>query len=419
MKNRTILLVGDANNDLLDIKALLEDEFNIAYYFVGVRRFEQVKNEVGSMTAAIISVTEVASNDYDLFEWIASDSMIAGVPLFVYCKNEEEFKLSERAIELGAVDAIVPPITKFHLIHRIENGVDLKNSLTFLGIEKTLKLLPSNIYLKDEKGRYVFATHYWHHLDHSDDPDWTIRGKTDLEIRKDKANARKALQSDLQLIATGKGTRYVIEEKADGVSDFLEIIKEPVKDEEGHVTGIIAIINDVTESIMMRKQIEELSIRDVMTGLRNKRGYELEVERVEADYKENRHPYGVVMIDMNDLKQINDTFGHEQGNEAIIRLANLICDIFMHSPVFRVGGDEFVVILEKNAYDERDVLVTDFLEANDALRNDTSLHEWERVSAALGMAVFDPEKDTSFQDVFNRADSAMYEHKKRIKGQKG
>ena len=122
------------------------------------------------------------------------------------------------------------------------------------------------------------------------------------------------------------------------------------------------------------------------------------------------------MIDMNDLKQINDTFGHEQGNEAIIRLANLICDIFMHSPVFRIGGDEFVVILEKNSYEERDVLVTDFLEANDALRNDTSLHEWERVSAALGMAVFEPDKDTSFNDVFQRADSAMYEHKILIKG---
>ena len=419
MKKRTILLVGDGNNDLLDIKALLEDEFNIAYYFVGKRKFEQVKEEVGSMSAAILSVTEAASEDYNLFEWIASDSMIAGVPLFVYCKNEEEFKLSEKCIELGAVDAIVPPIQKFHLINRIENGIKLKDSLTFLKIESMLKVLPSNIYLKDEKGRYVFATHYWHHLDHADDPDWTIRGKTDLEIRKDKANARKALQSDLQLIATGVGTRYVIEEKADGVVDYLEIIKEPVKDPDGHVTGIIAIINDVSETVQMRKQIEELSIRDVMTGLRNKRGYELEVERVEADYKENGNPYGVIMIDMNDLKKINDTYGHEQGNEAIIRLANLICDIFMHSPVFRIGGDEFVVILEKTPFEERDVLISDFLEANDALRNDTSLNECERVSAALGLAVFDPEKDKSFQDVFKRADSAMYEHKKKIKSEKG
>ena len=419
MKKRTILLIGDKNNDLLDIKALLEDDFNIAYYLVDERHFDKVKDEVGSMSAAIISVTEVARDDYSLFEWIASDSMISGIPLFVYCKNDEEIEMSAKCLELGAVDAIVPPIRKVHLLHRIENGIDIKNSLTFMGIEKTLKLLPSNIYLKDEKGRYVFATHYWHHLDHADDPDWTIRGKTDLEIRKDKANARKALQSDLQLIRTGVGTRYVIEEKADGVSDFLEIIKEPVKDDEGNVTGIIAIINDVTESIMMRKQIEELSIRDVMTGLRNKRGYELEIERIEADYKENGQPYGVVMIDMNDLKKINDTFGHEHGNEAIIRLANLICDIFMHSPVFRIGGDEFVVILEKSSYEERDVLVTDFLEANDALRKDTSLHEWERVSAALGMAVYDPAKDKSFQDVFKRADSAMYEHKKKIKSEKG
>lgn len=414
MKAQTILLVADEKNDFTKLISLLEKKYNVACYNAS-REYAKIKDDVSLVSAAILPVTEAAYDDFAVFKWVQQDSLLSEIPMFVYCESEEELGLAEKCLSLGAVDVIMPPIYESLLLRRIENGMRLKSSATFPEIARMLKELPSNIYLKDEKGRYVFATHYWHHLDHSNDLDWTIRGKTDIEIRKDKENAKKAMATDLEMIKTGVGKRYVIEERADGVSDYLEIIKEPLKDDTGRVTGIIALINNVTEMVLMRKQIEEMSIHDVMTGLRNKRGYEIEVLRVEEEHNINGVPYGVVMIDMNSLKHINDTYGHERGNEAIISLSKLISEVYKHSPVFRVGGDEFVVILEKSQLEKRDKLLEQLMFKMQLLSKNESLMEWERVSASVGMAVFDDSCDNCYMDVFRRADQKMYDFKNDYK----
>ena len=72
-------------------------------------------------------------------------------------------------------------------------------------VERILRELPSNIMFKDTECRYVFCTHYWRHIKIGDDPNWTIRGKTDLEVRKDTENARMAYEQDKRILATGKG----------------------------------------------------------------------------------------------------------------------------------------------------------------------------------------------------------------------
>ncbi|MBQ9467403.1 MAG: hypothetical protein IJU52_00145 [Clostridia bacterium] len=72
-------------------------------------------------------------------------------------------------------------------------------------------------------------------IDIPDDPNWTIRGKTDLEVRKDRENARKAFAGDMQIVATVRGTSYVIEEHGDGVHEYLRLIKEPIKDAPSYV----------------------------------------------------------------------------------------------------------------------------------------------------------------------------------------
>ena len=121
------------------------------------------------------------------------------------------------------------------------------------------------------------------------------------------------------------------------------------------------------------------------------------------------------MIDLNDLKRINDTYGHEKGNEAIIRLSEMVCDPFKHSMVFRIGGDEFAVILLNKDFRNRDALVVQIEGALNGLRRNNTLPLWEQISAAIGLATYDPEKDTSIEDAFRRADTRMYENKKRMK----
>ena len=168
-------------------------------------------------------------------------------------------------LDLGAADLITPPCDGKLLLKRMSNVIRAKDSATFYEIERMLQVLPSNIYLKDAEGKYIFATHYWHHLDMHGDPNWTIRGKTDPEIRKDKKNAIRAMESDRNILATGKGTRYVIEVNADGQREFLELIKEPVRDDDGEITGIVGLINNVTEQQILKLELEKRSKSDDLT----------------------------------------------------------------------------------------------------------------------------------------------------------
>ena len=136
--------------------------------------------------------------------------------------------------------------------------------------KKILKEIPSNIFFKDREGRYVFSTHYWRHLQGAEDPSWDIAGKTDLEIRKDKENAKLAMEQDREIIRTGKGVSYVIEVNQDGVKEYLELIKNPVRDDDGNIIGIVGLINNVTEKILLKKKLEKFAHTDMLTGLFNR-----------------------------------------------------------------------------------------------------------------------------------------------------
>ena len=117
------------------------------------------------------------------------------------------------------------------------------------------------------------------------------------------------------------------------------------------------------------------------------------------------------MVDMNGLKLLNDTYGHEKGNVAIKKTCSLICDVFSHSPVYRFGGDEFVVIIKDRDYDSIEEKIRQFK----SLSKETTGEPWERVNAAIGYALYD--HDDTVDDVFRRADHSMYEYKKEMKAE--
>ena len=115
--------------------------------------------------------------------------------------------------------------------------------------------------------------------------------------------------------------------------------------------------------------------------------------------------FGVIVFDLNGLKHVNDSLGHEEGDKYIKQGCSLICSRFAHSPVFRIGGDEFVVILEGSDYSEREFLLSEFD------RNAEQNHIIGKVVVATGLDIYDDDCDSSFSDVFERADKKMYERK--------
>lgn len=155
---------------------------------------------------------------------------------------------------------------------------------------------------------------------------------------------------------------------------------------------------------------KQLAYTDPLTGVKNKLAYLEAVEKLDkciADGSIKR--FGVIVCDLNGLKSVNDSLGHDEGDNYIRSGCSLVCVKFCHSPVYRIGGDEFVVLLEGSDYDNRETLLSE-LEEQIELNRQNKL-----VVVSTGMSVFDPEKDSEYLTVFERADKKMYECKKRLK----
>ena len=156
--------------------------------------------------------------------------------------------------------------------------------------------------------------------------------------------------------------------------------------------------------------VKEKIYTDALTGAGNKLAYLEDEERINERIRSNGpSDWGVAVFDLNDLKEINDTKGHKTGDISIFNACMLIQEYFAHSPVYRIGGDEFAVILEGQDFRERVELLSSFnKQAEDNLKAG-------RIVVASGMSVFRPEEDRSFRSVFERADRMMYRRKAQLK----
>ena len=149
---------------------------------------------------------------------------------------------------------------------------------------------------------------------------------------------------------------------------------------------------------------------DPLTGVKSRHAY-LEQEAVmdQGIWAGHMEPFAVVLCDVNNLKEINDTLGHKAGDEYIRGSCRLVCQYFRHSSVFRVGGDEFVAVLTGTDYEQRRELHQGLVQ-----RFEENCRRGEPVMAT-GMAEFHPRQDRRFSCVFERADKEMYERKRQLK----
>ena len=157
------------------------------------------------------------------------------------------------------------------------------------------------------------------------------------------------------------------------------------------------------------ESVSEVANKDALTGVGNHHAYIDNEKRILAKMKDTpNYPFGIVVCDINDLKYINDRFGHDFGDEYIRKACNLICKTYKRSPVFRIGGDEFVVILENDDYNNRHRLLAE-INSYSAKNINTD----NDVVIAAGMAV--NQGSEGFADVFRRADKLMYGDKESLK----
>ena len=184
------------------------------------------------------------------------------------------------------------------------------------------------------------------------------------------------------------------------------------KDVHDEITAESARLKKQKDSLKALKTEKELARRDELTGVKNKTAYMELASSVQGNIDNGLDylTFALVVCDINNLKEVNDLEGHRAGDEYIKECCNFICGIFAHSPVFRIGGDEFVVFLRGNDFSIKEALVEKFKKE---ITNNAEAKKGPVV--AIGMSTYKPESDVSVSDIFERADNLMYENKRNLK----
>ncbi|MBR6469588.1 MAG: GGDEF domain-containing protein [Lachnospiraceae bacterium] len=168
---------------------------------------------------------------------------------------------------------------------------------------------------------------------------------------------------------------------------------------------------------LLNKRLMEIMRVDPLTNVHNRTAYEDEEKKLQAKINDDEaFEFGIAVFDVNSLKLINDTNGHDAGDAYLVRSCHLICNVFKHSPVFRVGGDEFIAVLTGEDYVNRYKLVKTLEQRMHPYTEKLPLPP-DYISVACGIAEYAPENDRLVQDVTKRADEAMYDNKAKIKSQ--
>ncbi len=209
---------------------------------------------------------------------------------------------------------------------------------------------------------------------------------------------------DMQIISDGdleyRATVYRNDEIGDITSQMNEMVDR-----------LKFTMSELMSSQQYADAMSELATRDSLTGVYNKTAFDEKVRALEEDISDGSAAFGLVMVDLNNLKMINDNYGHSKGDRSIRKICGHIGETFSEFPVYRIGGDEFVVVLDENGCRQAESLVGRFQNRVAANEADSSLDPWEQVTAAIGYALFDAAAGDSVQSVLVRADRQMYRNK--------
>ena len=216
------------------------------------------------------------------------------------------------------------------------------------------------------------------------------------------------LERDIKIISDGDLQYRALVYRNDEIGDITSGMNEMVD-------RLNFTLNELKSAQQQADAMGRLATLDSLTGVRNKTAFDRQMDALSDELEKGAADFGFVMLDLNNLKLINDNFGHDKGDLAIKNLCHIVCEDFAHSPVYRVGGDEFVVVLKGADYQNIKTLVKRFKEKSRISSARRNVPPWDRISAAIGYALYDENLDGTPEIVLSRADKEMYICKKSMK----
>jgi len=228
---------------------------------------------------------------------------------------------------------------------------------------------------------------------------------------------RRSAESDLKqlsIFGSFQNREYRLTRK-DGTIFWAEVSGSVIRETEGNVAEILVTVRDISKRKGMEENLRNLSVTDELTGLYNRRGFSFAAEQELKHAHRTKNGMALLFFDMDKLKSINDTFGHEEGDEALKAAVMALRSTFRESDIIgRWGGDEFIVLALDVPEGSIAILQRRF-EANLARRNTAEGIRYP-ISLSTGMVRYNPENPTTLHEMIKMADTMMYEGKQRKQG---
>jgi diguanylate cyclase (GGDEF)-like protein/PAS domain S-box-containing protein len=263
-----------------------------------------------------------------------------------------------------------------------------------------------SIYLVDRKYCYVFMNQkHLARLGYSAD-EFTGRPYSDFHSEEETREFTGAVD---HVIATGKSLQQEHKSMRDD-RYFLRTLS-PVKEADSTVSAVTVVSKQFTERKAMEEELRKLSLTDELTNLYNRRGFmTLAEQQIKMANRLNRELL-LISADLDDLKVINDTYGHQEGDRALIDIAVILKETFRSSDIIaRIGGDEFAALQMKNP--DNNITITSSRLQDAVGRHNAETERPYTLSISIGTEIYNPEQPKSLEELLANADGKMYEQKK-------
>ena len=202
----------------------------------------------------------------------------------------------------------------------------------------------------------------------------------------------------------------------DEITDLAAAFSNMIREVEKQIKSLQYASQELSDTKAQVRKASGQGYKDMLTGIRNRNAFDEEAKKLALDIQNEKTKFGLAVVNMNGIKAINEEYGYDNGNHAIRKLCFIVCHVFEHSPVFKVGGDEFMIVLKGEDLQNCDKLIAEFNDRLKKLSEDSALKPWEKVSAAIGMAYYEKDKDLSVEDLAERAAKEMRRNKADMKG---
>ncbi len=234
----------------------------------------------------------------------------------------------------------------------------------------------------------------------------------------DEGNSKKVYEVFNKVYQSGLPEKVLDFEliRKDGTKIYVETSISLILDSDQQKIGFRGILRDATRRKQTEEALKALSLIDDLTGLYNRRGF---LTLAEQELKiAQRMERGIFLLfaDVDGLKEINDTFGHLEGDQALIEIARIINENFRDPDIIaRIGGDEFVILAIEGISEGGPELLIERLQENLQSYNDGESNRKYRLSLSIGAVAYDPEHPVYIETLVSQADKNMYQEKQEKK----